>query len=179
MSPSSVSGGPYEIRGGWSLDVQRSGAANFSADQRFPEFMSRLSGRAADPLCYRRFLYTVIRPCPLPRLSLRILPNQLLGTFLPLTGPHAPRLSAPAARILSLSVSACAEFRQLLRKALHRLVITIGACDTELKVKIFHRRDTGLPAAGRICRTQLRPGVGGFRSVTVRRGVPPALSLNR
>jgi hypothetical protein len=31
-SPSTVSGGPYEIRGVWSLDVQRSGTANFSAD---------------------------------------------------------------------------------------------------------------------------------------------------
>jgi hypothetical protein len=31
-SPSTVSGGPYEIRGAWSLDVQRSGTANFSAD---------------------------------------------------------------------------------------------------------------------------------------------------
>ena len=32
-SPSTVSGGPYEIRGDWSLDVQRgSGTANFSAD---------------------------------------------------------------------------------------------------------------------------------------------------
>jgi len=31
-SPSTVSGGPYEIRGTWSLDVQRSGTANFSAD---------------------------------------------------------------------------------------------------------------------------------------------------
>jgi hypothetical protein len=31
-SPSTVSGGPYEIRGEWSLDVQRAGTANFSAD---------------------------------------------------------------------------------------------------------------------------------------------------
>jgi hypothetical protein len=31
-SPSTVSGGPWEIRGTWSLDVERSGAANFSAD---------------------------------------------------------------------------------------------------------------------------------------------------
>jgi hypothetical protein len=31
-SPSTVSGGPWEIRGSWSLDVQRSGTANFSAD---------------------------------------------------------------------------------------------------------------------------------------------------
>ena len=31
-SPSTVSGGPYEIRGDWSLDVERSGTANFSAD---------------------------------------------------------------------------------------------------------------------------------------------------
>jgi hypothetical protein len=31
-SPSTVSGGPYEIRGTWSLDVQRTGTANFSAD---------------------------------------------------------------------------------------------------------------------------------------------------
>jgi hypothetical protein len=31
-SPSTVSGGPYEIRGGWSVDVERSGTANFSAD---------------------------------------------------------------------------------------------------------------------------------------------------
>jgi hypothetical protein len=31
-SPSTVSGGPWEIRGTWSLDVERSGTANFSAD---------------------------------------------------------------------------------------------------------------------------------------------------
>ena len=31
-SPSTVSGGPYEIRGDWSLDVVRGGTANFSAD---------------------------------------------------------------------------------------------------------------------------------------------------
>jgi hypothetical protein len=31
-SPSTVAGGPYEIRGEWSVDVQRGGAANFSAD---------------------------------------------------------------------------------------------------------------------------------------------------
>lgn len=31
-SPSTVSGGPYEMRGEWSLDVQRSGAADFTAD---------------------------------------------------------------------------------------------------------------------------------------------------
>jgi hypothetical protein len=31
-SPSTVSGGPYEIRGQWSLDVDRSGTASFSAD---------------------------------------------------------------------------------------------------------------------------------------------------
>lgn len=31
-SPSTVSGGPYEIRGQWSVDVNRSGAAEFSAD---------------------------------------------------------------------------------------------------------------------------------------------------
>ena len=31
-SPSTVSGGPYEIRGDWSLDVERGGTANFSAD---------------------------------------------------------------------------------------------------------------------------------------------------
>jgi hypothetical protein len=31
-SPSTVSGGPYEIRGQWSLDVDRSGTADFSAD---------------------------------------------------------------------------------------------------------------------------------------------------
>jgi hypothetical protein len=31
-SPSTVSGGPYAIRGDWSLDVQRNGTANFSAD---------------------------------------------------------------------------------------------------------------------------------------------------
>jgi len=31
-SPSTVSGGPWEIRGLWSLDVERSGTANFSAD---------------------------------------------------------------------------------------------------------------------------------------------------
>ena len=28
-SPSRVAGGPYEIRGVWSLDVQRTGTANF------------------------------------------------------------------------------------------------------------------------------------------------------
>lgn len=31
-SPSTVSGGPYEIRGQWSLDVNRTGLAEFSAD---------------------------------------------------------------------------------------------------------------------------------------------------
>ncbi len=31
-SPSTVSGGPWEIRGPWSLDVERSGTAKFSAD---------------------------------------------------------------------------------------------------------------------------------------------------
>ena len=31
-SPSTVAGGPYEIRGEWSLDVVRGGTANFSAD---------------------------------------------------------------------------------------------------------------------------------------------------
>jgi hypothetical protein len=31
-SPSTVAGGPYEIRGEWSVDVQRTGTANFSAD---------------------------------------------------------------------------------------------------------------------------------------------------
>lgn len=31
-SPSTVSGGPYEIRGAWTLDVQRTGTANFTAD---------------------------------------------------------------------------------------------------------------------------------------------------
>jgi hypothetical protein len=31
-SPSTVSGGPYEIRGEWSLDLVRGGTANFSAD---------------------------------------------------------------------------------------------------------------------------------------------------
>ena len=31
-SPSTVSGGPYEIRGQWSLDVNRSGSADFAAD---------------------------------------------------------------------------------------------------------------------------------------------------
>lgn len=31
-SPSTVSGGPWEIRGTWSLEVQRSGTANFTAD---------------------------------------------------------------------------------------------------------------------------------------------------
>jgi hypothetical protein len=31
-SPSSVSGGPYEIRGAWSVDISRTGTANFSAD---------------------------------------------------------------------------------------------------------------------------------------------------
>jgi hypothetical protein len=31
-SPSTVSGGPYEIRGEWALDVVRGGTANFSAD---------------------------------------------------------------------------------------------------------------------------------------------------
>jgi hypothetical protein len=31
-SPSTVSGGPYEMRGHWSLDIDRSGAAGFTAD---------------------------------------------------------------------------------------------------------------------------------------------------
>lgn len=31
-SPSTVSGGPYVISGDWSLDVQRTGTANFTAD---------------------------------------------------------------------------------------------------------------------------------------------------
>ena len=31
-SPSTVSGGPYEIRGQWSVDVNRSGSADFAAD---------------------------------------------------------------------------------------------------------------------------------------------------
>jgi hypothetical protein len=31
-SPSTVSGGPYEMRGEWSLDVLRTGTANFTAD---------------------------------------------------------------------------------------------------------------------------------------------------
>jgi hypothetical protein len=31
-SPSTVSGGTWEIRGAWSLDVQRTGTANFTAD---------------------------------------------------------------------------------------------------------------------------------------------------
>jgi hypothetical protein len=31
-SPSTSPGGPYEIRGDWSMDVQRGGTANFSAD---------------------------------------------------------------------------------------------------------------------------------------------------
>ncbi len=31
-SPSTVSGGPYEIRGEWSVDVQRTGTADFTAD---------------------------------------------------------------------------------------------------------------------------------------------------
>jgi len=31
-SPSTVSGGPWEIRGSWSLDLHGSGPANFSAD---------------------------------------------------------------------------------------------------------------------------------------------------
>lgn len=31
-TPSTVSGGPYEMRGEWSLDVQRTGTANFTAD---------------------------------------------------------------------------------------------------------------------------------------------------
>jgi hypothetical protein len=31
-SPSTVSGGPYEIRGEWSIDIERSGTANFTAD---------------------------------------------------------------------------------------------------------------------------------------------------
>jgi hypothetical protein len=31
-SPSTVSGGPYEMRGEWSLDVQRTGTADFTAD---------------------------------------------------------------------------------------------------------------------------------------------------
>jgi hypothetical protein len=31
-SPSTVAGGPYEIRGDWTLDLDRSGTASFSAD---------------------------------------------------------------------------------------------------------------------------------------------------
>jgi hypothetical protein len=31
-SPSTVSGGPYEIRGKWSLDIDRSGTGSFTAD---------------------------------------------------------------------------------------------------------------------------------------------------
>lgn len=31
-SPSTVTGGPYEMRGEWSLDVQRTGTADFTAD---------------------------------------------------------------------------------------------------------------------------------------------------
>jgi hypothetical protein len=31
-SPSNVAGGPYEIRGQWSLDINRSGTGDFSAD---------------------------------------------------------------------------------------------------------------------------------------------------
>ena len=31
-SPSTVSGGPWEIRGVWSMDVQKTGVANFAAD---------------------------------------------------------------------------------------------------------------------------------------------------
>jgi hypothetical protein len=31
-SPSTVSGGPYEIRGQWSLDIDRTGTASFTAD---------------------------------------------------------------------------------------------------------------------------------------------------
>jgi hypothetical protein len=31
-SPSTVAGGPYEIRGQWSLDINRSGTADFTAD---------------------------------------------------------------------------------------------------------------------------------------------------
>jgi hypothetical protein len=31
-TPANVSGGPYEMRGSWSLDVQKGGVANFSAD---------------------------------------------------------------------------------------------------------------------------------------------------
>jgi hypothetical protein len=31
-SPSTVSGGPYEIRGEWSVSIERSGTATFSAD---------------------------------------------------------------------------------------------------------------------------------------------------
>jgi hypothetical protein len=31
-SPSTVSGGPYEIRGTWTLDVRRTGTADFTAD---------------------------------------------------------------------------------------------------------------------------------------------------
>jgi hypothetical protein len=30
--PSTISGGPYELRGDWTLEVQRSGTANFTAD---------------------------------------------------------------------------------------------------------------------------------------------------
>ncbi len=31
-SPANVSGGPYEMHGGWSLDIDRTGSASFTAD---------------------------------------------------------------------------------------------------------------------------------------------------
>lgn len=31
-TPSTVTGGPYEMRGEWALDIQRTGTANFTAD---------------------------------------------------------------------------------------------------------------------------------------------------
>lgn len=49
-SPSTVAGGPYEIRGVWSLDVQRTGTANFSADLNMETSDYGISSAAAvDP----------------------------------------------------------------------------------------------------------------------------------
>jgi hypothetical protein len=48
-SPSTVSGGPYEMRGEWSLDVQRTGTADFTADLTMETSDYGTSDATADP----------------------------------------------------------------------------------------------------------------------------------
>ncbi len=48
-SPSTVSGGPWEIRGDWSLDVQRTGTANFSADLNMETSDYGITSSGVDP----------------------------------------------------------------------------------------------------------------------------------